>query len=97
MNAFQAWQSKQSCIILDGAMSTRLEELGLDLNDPLWTAKALLQDPEKIYQVHLDYFNAGANIAITNSYQASMASFKKMGLSIEEGRALVQQSVELAK
>ena len=36
---------KTGVMVIDGSMSTALEQLGCDLNDSLWTAKALDQQP----------------------------------------------------
>ena len=88
---------QQKAIILDGALATELEACGAELNDPLWSAKILLEQPEKIRQLHLDYFLAGADVATTASYQASFEGFRRRGLSEPEARALMRRSVELAK
>ena len=42
---------KTGILVIDGSMSTALEQLGCDLNDRLWTAKALDQQPELVRQV----------------------------------------------
>lgn len=94
---FNTWRQKQQVIIIDGSMSAGLEAQGLDLNDPLWTAKALKEAPEKIRQVHEDYYNAGANIAITASYQATMAGLEKAGLTADKSSQLIRKTVTLAK
>ncbi|XP_077245355.1 homocysteine S-methyltransferase 2-like [Tasmannia lanceolata] len=47
-------------------------------------------------QVHLDYLEAGANIIITASYQATIQGFESKGLSREESESLLKRSVELA-
>ena len=88
---------QQKAIILDGALATELEARGAELNDPLWSARILLEQPEKIRQLHLDYFLAGADVATTASYQASFEGFRRRGLSEPEARALMRRSVELAK
>lgn len=83
-------------ILLDGALATELERRGADLNDPLWSAKVLLESPEMIRAVHLDYFRAGADCAITASYQATFEGFARRGYSAEQARELIQTSVQLA-
>lgn len=88
---------KKKSVVIDGAMSTALEALGCDLNDPLWSAKVLFEAPEKIRTVHENYFKAGADVAITASYQASEKGFAKKGISAEESYRLIKLSVELAK
>ena len=54
-------------VVIDGAMSTALEKAGCDLNDKLWSARVLIEEPDKIRQVHADYFEAGANVAFSAS------------------------------
>ena len=68
-------------LVIDGSMATALEGLGCDLNNSLWTAKALERQPELVKQVHLDYFRAGADCGITCSYQATIPGLKKNGCS----------------
>ena len=47
-------------------------------------------------QVHLDYLDAGANVIITASYQATIQGFEAKGLSREEAETLIRRSVEIA-
>ena len=84
-------------IVLDGALATELEQRGCDLRDPLWSAKVLLEAPELIRQLHLDYLLAGADGVITASYQASVEGFTRRGLAPSEALALIQRSVYLAR
>ncbi|GMX66668.1 homocysteine S-methyltransferase [Paenibacillus elgii] len=83
-------------IILDGALSTELERHGCNIDDPLWSAKILMENPGLIGKVHTDYFEAGADCAITSSYQASIDGFVKQGLSEAQATDLIQNSVRIA-
>lgn len=83
-------------LVLDGALATELEARGCDLTDSLWSAKVLMENPELIYQVHYDYFSAGAQCAITASYQATPQGFATRGLDAAQSQALIARSVELA-
>ena len=83
-------------MILDGAVSTELERRGCDLNDALWSAKILMENPEVIGTVHADYFEAGADCVITASYQATYEGFMKRGLNERQARELIQLSVKIA-
>ena len=76
-------------ILLDGAMATELEARGCNLADSLWSAKVLVDNPELIREVHLDYFRAGAQVAITASYQATPAGFAALGLDEAQSKALI--------
>ena len=83
-------------MILDGAFSTELERRGCDLNDPLWSAKILMENPEAIGAVHTDYFEAGADCVITSSYQATYEGFMSRGLSEDQARELITSSITIA-
>lgn len=82
--------------VVDGGLATELERHGADLHDPLWSAKCLLTTSHLIKQVHLDYIEAGANIIISASYQATLQGFEAKGIAREEGEALLRRSVEIA-
>ncbi len=83
--------------VIDGGVATELTRQGLDLGDGLWSARVLLEAPDAIERVHTEYFLAGADIAITASYQASYEGFAKRGLSAQSTNALLQRSVEIAQ
>ncbi len=68
-NPLTALLEKQPFVVLDGAMATELEARGCNLADSLWSAKVLMENPELIREVHLDYYRAGAQVAITASYR----------------------------
>ncbi len=55
--------------VLDGGLSTALDLAGHDLNDPLWTARLLADEPRALVDAHLLYLRAGADVVITASYQ----------------------------
>lgn len=83
-------------VVLDGGLATELEARGHDLGDALWSARLLLTDPAAIEDVHLAYFRAGARVATTASYQASIEGFAAAGLDREAALRLIALSVELA-
>ena len=84
-------------LILDGALATELERHGADLSDPLWSAKCLLEEPELIRRVHLDYFRAGAQVATTATYQATFQGFARRGIEHERAAQLMREAVSLAR
>ncbi len=84
-------------LVLDGALATELERRGCDLADPLWSAKVLIEHPALIQTVHADYFAAGADVAITASYQATIPGFCARGLSEAQAIELLHRSVALAQ
>jgi homocysteine S-methyltransferase len=83
--------------VLDGGLATELEARGHDLSDRLWSARLLLSEPDAIEDVHLAYFRAGARVAITASYQASVEGFAAAGLDPATALEAIRRSVELAQ
>ncbi len=86
----------RTVIILDGALATELERRGADLNDALWSAKMLIERPQMIRAVHLEYFEAGADVATTATYQASFEGFGRRGIGEAAAAALMREAVALA-
>lgn len=84
-------------LVLDGGLATELARRGFDLTNALWSARLLADAPEAIEAVHRAYFEAGADISITASYQASFEGFAARGLSHSDTVRLLQQSVSLAR
>jgi homocysteine S-methyltransferase len=96
MNPISKILNTYPLIILDGAFSTELERRGCNINDSLWSAKILMENPHIIGEVHKDYLTKGADCIITSSYQATYEGFIKRGLSKIEASNLIQLSVSLA-
>lgn len=88
---------KYPFIVLDGAFSTELEKQGFAINDELWSAIALYKNPELVEVVHLSYYEAGADIVTSASYQATVDGFEKKGFSKEEAASLIQSSIALVQ
>ncbi|MET9274346.1 homocysteine S-methyltransferase [Kribbella sp. NPDC003557] len=84
-------------VILDGGLSNALEDRGHDLSDALWSARLLRDDPAEIAAVHRAYYEAGAMVATTASYQASLAGFERAGVDRTEAERLIASSVRIAR
>ena len=56
-----------STTILDGGMGQEIIKRAGETTS-LWSVKSLLENPDLVGEVHRDYFNAGAEIATTNTY-----------------------------
>lgn len=83
-------------VILDGGLATELAARGHDLSDRLWSARLLVDDPEAIEEVHLAYFRAGARVATTASYQATVQGFATAGLDRGTALGAIRTSVTVA-
>ena len=84
-------------VVLDGGLSTALEEQGATLDGALWTARMLAEQPQRIVEAHRSYFRAGAMVATTASYQASVEGLLAAGYDAAEARRLITLSVTLAQ
>src|ERR687889_664043 len=89
--------SRLAVVVLDGGMSNALEDRGHDLTGDLWTARLLRDAPEEIAAVHRTYFAAGARVATTASYQASIEGFTRLGVRRADAETLISNSVLLAR
>lgn len=95
--AFTDLLSRSGPVLLDGGLATQLEAQGCDIRGPLWSAALLRSSPDAIVAAHRAYIDAGAEILVTVSYQASREGFVALGLSVAEADALLLLSVDLAK
>ncbi|GFG51031.1 homocysteine S-methyltransferase [Mycolicibacterium agri] len=88
--------SNNTVLISDGGLATELEARGHDLSDDLWSARLLFDAPDEIMAAHMAFYQAGAVIATTASYQASFDGFAAGGIDPAEAERLMRRSVELA-
>lgn len=83
-------------LILDGGLATELQRRGHVIDDPLWSARLLCDDPAVIQQMHYDYLTAGANCLITATYQATFAGLENAGFSHSQAADILRRGVDLA-
>ena len=91
----QSILEKNQIMVIDGSMSTALENMGCELNDSLWTAKILIEEPDKIKEVHKNYFRAGADCGITATYQCSIPGLLAKGYDEQTAEQMIRRSVEI--
>src|SRR5688572_24543943 len=84
-------------VVLDGGLSTELEARGHDVSSALWSARLLRDDPAAIVAAHAAFAAAGAQVATTASYQATIEGFSAAGVGAVEARRLIASSVILAR
>lgn len=95
-SCFDAFLHSQGFVLLDGGLATELESAGHDLNDPLWSAKVLLEDPDAVVAAHAAYLRAGADCVITATYQATFEGLAARGVARAEAEAIMRSAVDLA-
>lgn len=83
-------------ILLDGATGTELNRRAVDTTLPLWSARALLEAPNVLRQIHADYLRAGAEIITANTFRTHRRSLAKADMG-DRARELTKFAVEVAR
>ncbi|MER3414276.1 MAG: homocysteine S-methyltransferase family protein [Armatimonadota bacterium] len=87
----------EGVVILDGAMGTELQRRGAEVALPLWSAQALLDNPDLVLQIHREYVEAGAEVLTTNTFRTQRRTFEKVGKDRAAARRLTARAVQLAR
>jgi S-methylmethionine-dependent homocysteine/selenocysteine methylase len=83
-------------LVLDGALGTEIERRGGDAGLPLWSARALLEDPELVARIHREYVEAGAEILVADTFRTQARSLAHAGCG-DRARELCALAVRLAR
>ena len=84
MESFQRLEARLQTggpVILDGAIGTELERMGVRMDQDVWCARALADSPDAVHQVHRRYIEAGADVITTNSFSATREAMQRCGLA----------------
>jgi len=87
----------QGVVVLDGAMGTELQRRGAEVTLPLWSAQALLDNPDLVLQIHLEYVEAGAQVLTANTFRTQRRTLEKVGKDRATARRLTARAVQLAR
>lgn len=82
-------------LVLDGASGTFLESAGARLDDSLWSASLLAEDPGLVSRMHERYLGAGAQVVESLGYQATLEGFTARGYTPAKARELLAASWRL--
>jgi len=96
MPSFAEMLDRHGPVIIDGGLATQCEAMGCDIDGHLWSAVLLQENPRAIVEAHRAYLDAGAEIIITASYQASRQGLMATGLTADQADELIALSVALA-
>jgi len=83
-------------VLLDGATGTELNRRGVNTDLPLWSARALLEAPDVLRQIHVDYVRAGAEVLTANTFRTHRRSLARAGLG-DQALPLTLHAVGLAR
>ena len=85
--------------ILDSGMGTELEAREINIPDwkkSIWTANALIFNPDTVKNIHIENIEAGSNVIITNNYYVTPNILKRENLEADFEK-LVQCSIDIAE
>ncbi|WP_415334351.1 homocysteine S-methyltransferase family protein [Clostridium perfringens] len=84
---------KNGVIIADGAMGTRIMELGVNLKE---TPSELLniKKPELIEKIHREYIESGANLILSNTFMCNIINAKRNNYNLEE---VIEAGISIVK
>lgn len=83
--------------LIDGGLSTAIEELGGDVSGHLWTAGLAVSDPRLLERAHRAFVEAGAEVIATASYQCDARAFEATGLAPSQARRVLASMTTLAR
>ena len=85
-------QLSQRILILDGAMGTKIQSLGLTGNND----ELCLTQPDIIANIHRQYIEAGADIISTNTFSSNRISQQEYGRS-DKARQMALEGARIAR
>ena len=94
LHEFSDLLSEKNVIISDGATGTNLIQRGLEQG--VTVENWVIEKPEKIKKLHLDFIEAGAEIILTSTFGASEVRLEQSGL-MDMYEQVNQAAVALAK
>ena len=77
-------------------MGTELQRRGADTRLPLWSARALVEAPELVREIHREEAAAGADVLTANTFRTHRRTLAKGALA-ERSRELTALAVRLAR
>uniref|UniRef100_A0A1B6LAI6 Hcy-binding domain-containing protein n=1 Tax=Graphocephala atropunctata TaxID=36148 RepID=A0A1B6LAI6_9HEMI len=87
-------------VLFDGGYETQLRKYvgsGFE-GHPLWISRYLIENPEACRKIVQDFIQSGAEMVMTNTYQATVDGFKKhLGFDQEKTLELVKSSITICK
>ena len=85
-------QLSQRILILDGAMGTKIQSLGLTGNND----ELCLTQPDVIANIHRQYIEAGADIISTNTFSSNRISQQEYGCA-DKARQMALEGARIAR
>ncbi|MGQ0553671.1 MAG: homocysteine S-methyltransferase family protein [Planctomycetota bacterium] len=87
---------RRQITLLDGPLGTELERRGLALPAPLWSARAVLEAPGMLSEIHAEYARAGAEVHTSCTFRTTARALRGTAHATR-WRELVHVAVELCR
>ncbi|KAL2423338.1 hypothetical protein ABEF95_006704 [Exophiala dermatitidis] len=96
----------RNILLLDGGLGTTLEDehgVRFSVKTPLWSSHLLVENPSLLRVVQRDFANAGADIILTATYQASFEGFRNtktqsdVGIAADDAQKYMLSAVSIAR
>ena len=86
-------------LVFDGGLGTQLVANGYFIDeDPLWSARPLVDKEDALLQVHKQFMVAGADIISSGTYQASISGFMKhLNCSVSDAYHYMRKGASILK
>jgi S-methylmethionine-dependent homocysteine/selenocysteine methylase len=82
-------------ILLDGGISTEIQQRGVSMDNEAWSALAAHTHPDLVRAVHEDYIRAGAQVITANTYSTARHVLESIGCG-DQTRAINTEAVQAA-
>jgi len=83
-------------LLLDGGLGSELDRRGVDVSLPLWSARAVIEAPAVLLEVHREYAAAGADIITADTFRTQRRTLDKAGVP-QQAADLTAVAVHLAR
>lgn len=97
MTAFEKFIEQQNVVLMPGGSGTELQRRGFKTTLPLWSARANTEAYDLLTQIHADYFQAGADICVTNTYRSTPYTYLKAGRTVQDAHESLKRGIESAR
>jgi len=77
----QARLDNREVILLDGAVGTQLQSMGVPMSNRAWAGIALKDYPFTVRRMHENYIKAGVDVITVNSYPSARHNLEPLGLA----------------
>ena len=77
----QARLDHREVILLDGAIGTQLQTMGVPMSNRAWAGIALADYPFTVRRMHENYIEAGVDVITVNSYPSARHNLEALGLA----------------